>query len=165
MQKTAILCAVIISIIATSLIISLQASGQNYNIPSWIKNNARWWADGQVGDADFINGLQWLIKQKILIVPLETNQQNPPVEFSNTACKKDEISDRIVHMTGKFTNGPVTHSYVFLKMAVIDSAGNVVATGDGMIQDIEPYQTRIFDVGAFYSGNFVRCEIEVSSTS
>ncbi|WP_268541770.1 peptidase, partial [Candidatus Nitrosotenuis cloacae] len=26
-------------------------------IPSWIKNNAKWWADGTIGDTDFISGI------------------------------------------------------------------------------------------------------------
>jgi len=35
-------------------------------IPSWIKNNAGWWADDKIDDIDFINGLQYLIKHKII---------------------------------------------------------------------------------------------------
>ena len=31
-------------------------------IPSWIKNNAKWWAEGTIGDSDFIQGIQFLIK-------------------------------------------------------------------------------------------------------
>ena len=35
-------------------------------IPTWIKNNAGWWADGQIDDDAFIQGIQFLIKEKIL---------------------------------------------------------------------------------------------------
>jgi len=35
-------------------------------IPSWIKNNAGWWADDKIDDIDFINGLKYLIKHKII---------------------------------------------------------------------------------------------------
>jgi hypothetical protein len=38
-------------------------------IPKWIKNNARWWADGTIGDSDFVQGIQYLIKQGIMKVP------------------------------------------------------------------------------------------------
>ena len=31
------------------------------SIPGWIKNNAEWWADGQIDDDSFVAGLQWLI--------------------------------------------------------------------------------------------------------
>ena len=37
-------------------------------IPSWIKNNAGWWADGQIDDGSFVSGLQWLISNGIMKV-------------------------------------------------------------------------------------------------
>ena len=42
---------------------------QQIQIPSWIKNNARWWADGSIGDSDFIKGIQYLISNGIIKVP------------------------------------------------------------------------------------------------
>ncbi|WP_268541839.1 peptidase, partial [Candidatus Nitrosotenuis cloacae] len=37
------------------------APSSDYTIPSWIKNNAKWWAEGTIGDKDFVNGIQYLI--------------------------------------------------------------------------------------------------------
>jgi len=37
-------------------------------IPSWIKNNACWWSDGQISDKDFASGLEFLIKNGIILV-------------------------------------------------------------------------------------------------
>ena len=39
-----------------------------YVIPKWIKNNARWWADGDIPDSAFVSGLQWLISNGIMKV-------------------------------------------------------------------------------------------------
>jgi len=36
------------------------------SIPCWIKNNAGWWADGQIDDGSFVSGLQWLISNGIM---------------------------------------------------------------------------------------------------
>jgi len=36
------------------------------SIPGWIKNNAGWWADGQIDDGSFVTGLQWLISNGIM---------------------------------------------------------------------------------------------------
>ena len=36
------------------------------SIPGWIKNNAGWWADGQIDDSSFVTGLQWLISNGIM---------------------------------------------------------------------------------------------------
>jgi len=41
-------------------------------VPDWVKNNARWWAEGTIGDADFIGGLQHLIKEEIITVTRQT---------------------------------------------------------------------------------------------
>jgi len=38
-------------------------------IPDWIKNNAGWWADGLIGDSDFIGGIQYMINEKIINIP------------------------------------------------------------------------------------------------
>ena len=39
------------------------------SIPSWIKNNAGWWADGQIDDGSFVSGIQWLITNGVVIIP------------------------------------------------------------------------------------------------
>lgn len=37
-------------------------------IPDWIRNNAKWWAEGQITDADFVKGIQFLAQQGIITV-------------------------------------------------------------------------------------------------
>jgi hypothetical protein len=41
-------------------------------IPSWIKNNAEWWAAGQIDDSSFVQGIQYLIKEDVLKIPPTT---------------------------------------------------------------------------------------------
>ena len=38
-------------------------------IPPWIKNNAYWWAESQIGDSDFVSGIQYLLNQEIIRIP------------------------------------------------------------------------------------------------
>ena len=35
-------------------------------IPDWIKNNAKWWADGQIDDESFVSGIQFLVANNII---------------------------------------------------------------------------------------------------
>ena len=35
-------------------------------VPEWVKNNAGWWADGQIPDSAFIDGIEFLIKDGII---------------------------------------------------------------------------------------------------
>ena len=38
-------------------------------IPGWIKTNAGWWADGQLDDASFVGGIQYLVGEGVISVP------------------------------------------------------------------------------------------------
>jgi len=44
-------------------------SEEKERIPKWIKNNAEWWSEGQIGDSDFVGGIQYLIKENIISIP------------------------------------------------------------------------------------------------
>ena len=37
-------------------------------IPAWIKSNAGWWADGQIDDGSFIEGIQFLIREGFMSI-------------------------------------------------------------------------------------------------
>jgi len=45
-----------------------ETTGDTQGIPSWVKNNAGWWADGQITDDDFVKGIQYLVGQGIIRV-------------------------------------------------------------------------------------------------
>ena len=38
-------------------------------IPTWVKNNAGWWADDLIGDSDFVSGIQYMITEGIMTIP------------------------------------------------------------------------------------------------
>ena len=42
---------------------------QDSEIPAWIKNNAGWWATDQIDDSSFLQGIQYLIKEGIMVIP------------------------------------------------------------------------------------------------
>ena len=41
----------------------------DFTVPSWIKNNAGWWADDLIDDSSFISGLQWMISNDVIVLP------------------------------------------------------------------------------------------------
>ncbi|WP_420545866.1 hypothetical protein [Nitrosopumilus sp.] len=60
------------------------------SIPSWVKNSAGWWAEDIVGDGEFINSIQFLIKEKIITVAQtqgsqEKNPQGIPAWIKGNA--------------------------------------------------------------------------------
>ena len=48
-------------------------------IPSWVKNLGKWWSEELVTDRDFARGIEYLIKEKIIIIPESVNQDSSTV--------------------------------------------------------------------------------------
>ena len=69
-------------------------------LPLWIKNNAKWWSNNQIRDSDFIEALQFLIKNDILIIPslpqsIPSQETNIPLWIKNNAkwWSEDKLTD------------------------------------------------------------------------
>jgi hypothetical protein len=58
-------------------------------IPDWIKIHARWWADEQIDDSAYLLGIQYLIKEGIMVIPStemsESSGSQVPVWIKNNA--------------------------------------------------------------------------------
>ncbi len=67
-------------------------------IPEWIKNNAGWWADGQIDDDSFVQGIQFLIKEGIMKIP-------PTTQGSGTGS--NEIPSWIKNNAGWWADGQI----------------------------------------------------------
>ena len=70
------------------------------SIPAWIKNNAGWWATDQIDDSSFLQGIQYLIQEEIMVIPpTETSEsmgsQAVPTWIKNNAgwWAADQIDD------------------------------------------------------------------------
>jgi len=67
-------------------------------IPSWIKNNAGWWADGSIDDSSFVQGIQFLIKEDVLKIP-------PTTQGSSSGS--NEIPSWIKNNAGWWADGSI----------------------------------------------------------
>jgi protein-disulfide isomerase len=70
------------------------------DIPSWIKNNAGWWADGSIDDSDFINGIEFLVNEKIIYVDVKSLENK----------KTDKIPAWVKNSAGWWADGTITDS-------------------------------------------------------
>jgi hypothetical protein len=74
-------------------------SAEEYSIPNWIKNPAKWWHDGKIYDSDFVLGMQYLLNQEIIKIPQTTTFPHffpqTPSWIKTTAGEwaADQISD------------------------------------------------------------------------
>jgi len=58
----------IILIILLVGIITPNAIAEDIEIPLWIKNNAGWWATDQIDDSAFVQGIQYLVQNGIIVI-------------------------------------------------------------------------------------------------
>ena len=86
-------------------------------IPSWIKNNAGWWAEGTIDDNSFVQGIQFMIKEDVISI------QNIPESSSETT---DIIPSWIKNNAGWWAEGTIDdNSFVqgieyLVKVGIID---------------------------------------------
>jgi plastocyanin len=45
-------------------------------IPTWIKNGARWWSSGSISDAEFIDAIEYLAKEKVITIQKTQSLEN-----------------------------------------------------------------------------------------
>lgn len=64
--KTTIL---VLSAALVASLVSASAAPAFAEVPPWIKNNAAWWSEGQISEAEFLAGIAYLISSGIITVP------------------------------------------------------------------------------------------------
>ena len=80
------------------LIVDREPSSQtSYQIPNWVKNNAGWWANGQIPDSAFIQGIEFLIKEEIIVVPI----------FETESMTESSVPEWIKVNAGWWANGEI----------------------------------------------------------
>ena len=67
-------------------------------IPSWIKQNAGWWADGLIDDGSFVSGIQFLIQTDVIKIPPTTQ---------GTSGSTGEIPSWIKQNAGWWADGSI----------------------------------------------------------
>ena len=77
----------------------INIDSQTEIVPTWIKNNAGWWSEGEIDDDTFIQGIEYLIQENIITVSeksqTDSNEQNIPSWIKNNAgwWSEGEIDD------------------------------------------------------------------------
>jgi len=68
------------------------------HIPDWIKNNAAWWSADQITDDDFSMGIEFMIKERFIKIPI--------VETASE--KSDEIPSWVKNNAGWWSEGVIS---------------------------------------------------------
>ena len=63
----------------------------DYQIPSWTKNVALYWGEGEIEDGEYIEFLQFLVDEKIIIIPNDNSEDISQLE-NKVESLESEIS-------------------------------------------------------------------------
>ena len=107
---TIILCVTLMSGVIS------QINAEQFVIPNWIKNNAKWWYQDQISDSEFIKGIQYLIQNKIMIVP-STN---------TNVTDENKIPSWIKNDAGWWANGTISDNEFVSGIQYLVSSGIIV---------------------------------------
>ena len=61
-------------------------------VPDWVKNHAGWWAEGQIDDSSFTNGIEFLIQEKIIDIDRLPNVSKDPDQ------EDEELEEETAHI-------------------------------------------------------------------
>jgi len=79
---------------------------KSLSIPEWIKNNAKWWSDNQINDSDFVSGIEYMIKEKIIKIPqLPESESNMDNNIPNWVRNNADWWAQGLISDGDFVNG------------------------------------------------------------
>ncbi|MEX0656415.1 MAG: hypothetical protein WD154_02575 [Nitrosopumilaceae archaeon] len=84
---------------------------QPVQIPSWIKEYASWWSTEQIDDKSFIAGIEFMIKQKIIII---RNLQTSPQESTDDTIPEWVRNNAAWWSAGKITEDDFVNAIEYL---------------------------------------------------
>ena len=113
-------------LVGVMLLTMSMTSAEAVNVPDWVKNNAGWWAAGQIDDTAFVSGVQYMIEQGIISVPSTTR----------SSATSDTIPDWVKNNAGWWADGTISENdfvnglQYLIKMGIMQvSAGAVSDDG------------------------------------
>ena len=99
MMEKLVIMKTITAIIATILLVgSITPFVNAEGVPAWVKKNAGWWADDTISESEFIQGIQFLIKDGIIVIPPTTA----------SAEKSQSVPDWVKKNAGWWADGTIT---------------------------------------------------------
>ena len=114
---------VLVGIASVLLLATMVTSVEAANVPDWVKNNAEWWAAGQIDDTAFVSGVQYMIENGIINVPSTTRSSGA----------SDDIPSWVKNNAGWWADGTLTENefvnalQYLIKMGIMQVSASAVS--------------------------------------
>jgi hypothetical protein len=131
------------------------ASAQEASIPTWIKNNAGWWANDQIPDSTFVDGIEFLIEKEIIVIPdmpkaYSEKAESIPAWIKNNAgwWANDQIDDKT------FVNG-IQH-LIKVGIIIVEQTEKPSHVLDEIRFSTSPSNIKLFDTTTISEASFLK---------
>lgn len=131
-MQTTKLFGLVITALTISTVSTLAVYGETSLVPEWVKNNAKWWADGQIPESDFVSAMQYLINQQIISIPIAS-----VVATDVNLDEKDRVMSVIVTYNGEIFGTPET-IYTYSEFQHISNALRTTSGGISTVASETP---------------------------
>ena len=121
--------ATIIAISAILLVGSITPFATAEGVPDWVKNNAGWWASGDISESDFVSGIQFLIEDEIITVP--------PTQVSSSETPNG-IPDWVKNNAGWWASGDISESDFVSGIQFLVGSGIISVSIPTETEDMKP---------------------------
>ena len=108
-----------------------QINAEQFVIPNWIKNNAKWWYQDQISDSEFIKGIQYLIQNKIMMFP-STN---------TNVTGENKIPSWVKNDAGWWANGTISDNEFVSGIQYLVSLGIIIVNSASDSNPCDKYTT------------------------
>ena len=124
-----------------------QINAEQLQMPHWIRNNAKWWYQNQIQDSEFIRGIQYLIENKIMIVP----------SISENSNKDNKIPSWVKNNAGWWANGTISDDDFVSGIQYLVSSGIIIIKSDSNLTQTDP------NVGSVQSNYNPQCDKSITA--
>ena len=135
----------VLIIISTVPLVSSEVMRGEFTVPDWVKNTAGWWASEQIPDSAFLQGIQFLIKEGIMIVEIST-------EIDSEAA--EEIPGWVKNTAGWWADGEIHDITFAAAIKYLVSKSIIVVTQaeqiDDAIEQSDPSIEQNIEIRDFY---------------
>ena len=117
---------------------SITASAADSAIPEWIKNNAKWWSEGTISEADYITSLEYLITNGIIQISIPITE----VTAAQTALTEEERAQSFKVTLSNIVS-PISVAY-FEKFEIATSQAGTVDDPRGRMYEFRDDNPKFF---------------------
>ena len=138
----------VISVLALSILIpSLISNATAEAVPDWVKNTARWYADGSISETEFLNAIKFLIEKEFIVLDLKK------VELGEVIASKEPPKPKTFNVIIPHGNYDLANAgfYIPLNAQVNVGATVVWVNDDEVLHTIQSQDEQGKVIGLFNS--------------